>query len=143
MTINRQQRIAEARELLDVCCHLPLDLKQLAQRTGLSRWYFLRAFQRQFGITPHQYMLQRRIEKAKALLAYSNISVTEVCLAVGFQSLGTFSATFHRLVGCSPTEHRRRTEEQKQQLYQTIPGCFFQMLGFGKILSGEPNAAEQ
>jgi AraC-like DNA-binding protein len=68
MLPSTQRRIADAQELIEVCCHLPLDLETVAQRVGFSRWYFLRAFRQEYGITPHQYLIQRRIEKAKALL---------------------------------------------------------------------------
>ena len=86
----------------------PLDVPALARSAHVSESHFSRSFKAAFGETPHRYLLTRRIERAKALLRDGELSVTEVCLAVGFTSLGSFSATFTRLVGESPTAYRAR-----------------------------------
>ena len=86
----------------------PLDLDVLARAAHFSRHHFLREFRREFGLTPHQYLTQRRLEIAKHLLASTDLSVTEVCLEVGFSSLGSFSTLFRRHVGRSPADYRAR-----------------------------------
>ena len=93
------QRLVRARKLMDECYHLPLDLEQISSEACLSRFHFLRLFRRAFNTTPHQYLTQRRIEKAKELLSSSRLTVTDVCFEVGFESLGSFSSLFHKHVG--------------------------------------------
>jgi AraC-like DNA-binding protein len=81
----------------------------------------VREFRTTFGETPHQYLLTRRIERAKHLLHTTELSVTEVCLAVGLQSLGSFCSSFKRLVGVTPGEYRRSA--QAADLRARVPGC--------------------
>lgn len=121
-------RLARARRLIDECYNLPLDLDQISKEACLSRFHFLRLFRRAFNKTPHQYLIQRRIEKAKELLTSSRLTVTDVCFEVGFESLGSFSTLFHRQVGHPPVAYRaialrRRLEERRR-----IPGCVVMML---------------
>ena len=98
----------------------PLDVPTLARAAKLSPAHFSREFARAFGQTPHQYLLSRRMERAKALLRDGDRSVTDVCLAVGFTSLGSFSTQFRRFVGVSPTVYRDR--EQPAALAR-VPAC--------------------
>src|SRR5437764_15482376 len=107
-------RLQAARDLIDTSWHLPLSLEIISYHVGFSRHHFLRAFRRTFGITPHQYLTRRRLEKAQYLLAYSDMSVTDICMEVGFQSMGSFCALFRRYTGCSPSSHRGRLPEKKQ-----------------------------
>ena len=102
--------IEQVRRLIDVAPHLPFRLNQLSSWAGYSRYHFLRLFQQRYRATPHQYLVRRRIERAKSLLSSvtNTMTVTEVCLAVGFQSLGSFSALFCREVGESPTSFQAR-----------------------------------
>ena len=102
-----QERLRRARRFIDECYDLPLDLNQISRQACLSRFHFLRLFRDTFETTPHQYLIQRRIEKAKELLRLKEMSVTDVCFEVGFESLGSFSALFRRCVG---TGMRRRPE---------------------------------
>src|SRR5262249_52264278 len=95
------QRLMRAREFIDECYHQPLDLEQISGEACLSRYHFLRLFRRAFNKTPHQYLTQRRIEKAKELLSSSGLTVTDVCFEVGFESLGSFSSLFHKPVGAT------------------------------------------
>jgi AraC-like DNA-binding protein len=92
------RRLMRAREFIDECYDQPLDLEQISGEACLSRYHFLRLFRRAFNKTPHQYLTQRRIEKAKELLASSGLTVTDVCFEVGFESLGSFSSLFHKHV---------------------------------------------
>ncbi|MCW3043116.1 MAG: AraC family transcriptional regulator, partial [Actinobacteria bacterium] len=80
----------------------PLSLDQVARQAGYSRSHFLRAFRDAYGETPRAYLTRRRIERARDLLRSANLTVTEICHIVGFSSLGSFSARFTELVGCSP-----------------------------------------
>jgi AraC-like DNA-binding protein len=95
----------------------PLDLDALASVAGYSRYHFAREFRDAFGETPGAYLSRRRVERAKDLLAHANLTVTEVCMVVGFSSLGSFSRRFRALVGCSPSEY------QRQAAPPAIPGC--------------------
>ena len=97
----------------------PLDLDDMAAAAGFSRYHFAREFRAAFGETPGGYLTRRRVERAKALLVAANLTVTEICLLVGFTSLGTFSRRFTEIVGCSPTEYRRRSPGPPP-----IPGCY-------------------
>jgi AraC-like DNA-binding protein len=119
------ERLKQVRELIDASPHLPLDLERLSSHAGYSRYHFLRLFQQAFRQTPHQYLVTRRIEKAKALLADERHSVTEVCFAVGFQSPGSFSSLFCRSVGQSPAAYRARLRMSPP----FVPMCFQSMLG--------------
>lgn len=116
-----------ARAVMDRGCHLPLDLDHIAGCAGFSRYHFIRIFRRAFGVTPHQYLIQRRIEKAQALLTHTDLTITEICFAVGFQSLGSFSTLFHRQTGQSPSAYRIHALEQKRRLHRAAPNCFLSM----------------
>ena len=84
------QRLIRAGALIDECYDMPLDLEQIAGAASFSRYHFIRLFRGAFDQTPHQHLIQQRIERAKALLAAGDLSVTEVCFAVGFQSRVAF-----------------------------------------------------
>src|SRR5262245_3127378 len=101
-------RLNRARALIDACYDQPLDLERIAGEASFSRYLFSRLYRQAFDQTPHQYLMNRRIEQAKNLLTAGELSVTEVCFAVGFQSLGSFSALFRRSVGQPPKIYRAR-----------------------------------
>ena len=103
------RRLHLAKELADSAFESPLTLEDLAGVAGLSPNHLLRTFKQAFGQTPHQYLIERRLEHACRLLAQTDQPVTEICLAVGFASLGAFSWLFRRRVGVSPAEYRRQT----------------------------------
>ena len=124
-------RLIRARAFIDECCDLPLDLEQIASQASFSRYHFLRLFRSTFDQTPHQYLVQRRIERAKSLLAAGDLSITEVCFAVGFQSLGSFSALFHRCAGYAPKEYRARVFRGIYLPRRFVPACFLRMLNIG------------
>ena len=96
-----------------------VSLADAAELVHLSRWHFLREFRRAFGETPHEFVTRLRIDHARELLVTTDLSVTEVCLTVGFSSLGSFSTLFTRYVGLSPAKYRRR-----MQSAVTVPGCW-------------------
>ncbi len=101
-------RLRLARQFIDEYLDQPIDLGLMAQRAELSRFHFVRAFRQEFQTTPYRYLQERRIERAKQLLAAGNLSVTDVCFEVGFESLGSFSTLFRRLVGQPPGSYRAR-----------------------------------
>jgi len=98
-----------------------LDLDAVAAYAGYSRFHFVRAFKEAYGETPGQYLSRRRIERAEELLRTTGLPVTEVCVRVGFSSLGTFSARFRRQTGASPSAYRR---EHAHRAAALIPGCY-------------------
>jgi AraC-like DNA-binding protein len=119
------ERLCRARRYMDECYALPLDLTEISKQACLSRYHFLRLFRDTFETTPHQYLIHRRIEKAKELLRSPGLSVTDVCFEVGFQSLGSFSSLFRRCVGHAPINYRKREKESLRK----VPGCFVLMYG--------------
>jgi AraC-like DNA-binding protein len=100
------RHLLRARDLADARYSEPLDVDDLARAAGLSRAHFSREFQRAFGESPHAYLLTRRLERAAALLRSTDHSVLDICLAVGLQSVGSFTTTFTRTYGLSPTAYR-------------------------------------
>jgi AraC-like DNA-binding protein len=97
----------------------PLDVEELAAAVHMSAGHLSREFKRAYGESPYQYLMTRRIERAMTLLRRGDLSITEVCFAVGFSSLGTFSTRFRELVGVSPSEYRR----QAATATEGIPAC--------------------
>src|SRR5262245_3633193 len=100
------RHLLRARDLADARYADPLDVDDLARAAGLSRAHFSREFRREFGVSPHAYLLTRRLERAAALLRTTDRSVTEVCLDVGLQSVGSFITSFKRAYGQTPTAYR-------------------------------------
>ena len=104
------RRLLRARDAMDLTYGEPLNIAALARIAFVSEAHFIRAFSVAFGETPHRYLQRRRVERALFLLRCSNRSITDICYDVGFASVGTFSKTFHLIVGESPTHYRRRGE---------------------------------
>jgi AraC-like DNA-binding protein len=100
------RRLLRARDAMDRSYARPLDVPTLARIALTSEAHFIRTFKQTFGETPHRYLQRRRLERAMALLRETDRPVTEICLEVGFTSLGTFSRTFTRVLGMSPTAYR-------------------------------------
>ncbi|APU16107.1 MULTISPECIES: helix-turn-helix domain-containing protein [Actinoalloteichus] len=112
------RRMLRVRDRMDLAYAQPLDIPALARIAHVSETHLIRTFRATFGETPHRYLQRRRVERAMALLRESDRSVTDVCLDVGFTSLGTFSRTFRDIVGESPTFYRRRVA------LLPVPTCF-------------------
>src|SRR6201987_6057572 len=112
-------RLRRARDLMDREYASPLDVAALARTALMSPAHFSRQFRAAYGETPYSYLMTRRIERAKALLRRGDMSVTEVCLAVGCSSLGSFRARFTELVGETPTAYRARDHSA----LASVPGC--------------------
>jgi len=100
----------------------PLDIPALARVAHVSPAHFSRQFRATFGETPHRYLQRRRVERAMELLRETDRPVTEICLDVGFNSLGTFSRTFREILGESPSSYRRRFSADGEAL--RIPACW-------------------
>ena len=98
----------------------PLDIPTLARIAHVSEAHFIRTFRATFGETPHRYLQRRRVERSMFLLRETDRSVTDICLDVGFTSLGTFSRTFREIVGQSPVAYRRSSAPAPG----AIPTCF-------------------
>jgi AraC-like DNA-binding protein len=111
--------LRRARDLMDREYARPLDVASLARAALMSSAHFSRQFKAAYGETPYAYLMTRRIERAKALLRRRDMSVTEVCIAVGCSSLGSFSARFTELVGETPTAYRARDHSA----LAGVPGC--------------------
>jgi AraC-like DNA-binding protein len=100
------RHLLRAKDLMDARYREPLDVPALAAAARLSPAHFSREFRRAFGETPHRYLLTRRLERAAALLRNSDLSVTEICLAVGLRSVGSFTTSFGKAFGLSPAAYR-------------------------------------
>jgi AraC-like DNA-binding protein len=128
-------RVCRARDLIRDCFDETITLDDCALEAGLSPWHLLRSFRAAFGETPKEYLTRLRLKQAQHLLTVSTRSVTEVCLDVGFTSLGTFSLLFKRHVGCSPKEFRRQVRGWVSvpgvAPWVYVPFCFASR--FGKI----------
>ncbi len=118
--------LRRARDLADRRYPEPLDLGALASAAGVSKYHFLRCFSATYGKTPAVYLAERRIERAQDLLRSTNLTVTEVCMVVGYSSLGSFSAKFRQLVGVPPSAYQAKYAEIGAP---RIPGCYVFMHG--------------
>ena len=118
---QRNRTMLRVRDVLDREFDRDLSLTALACAVHLSPDHLIRCFREVFGETPHRYLQRRRVERAMHLLGTTRLDVTDVCLAVGFSSLGTFSSTFTRIVGVPPSAYARARRDLAQP---AAPGCF-------------------
>jgi AraC-like DNA-binding protein len=120
-------RLCRSRQLLRDVGDRPLSVKDVAREAGMSPFHFIRRFESLFGWTPHQFRIRSRIERAKILLACGTQSVTEVCLELGMDSLGSFSDMFTRRVGATPSAYQRsahiETRAPGSLPEELFPGC--------------------
>jgi AraC-like DNA-binding protein len=117
------RNLCRARELLAESPDEHLSVKYIAREVAISPYHFIRQFEAVFGMTPHQFRIQSRLDRAKLLLAMGERSVTDVCMEVGFSSLGSFSDLFTRRFGSSPSAYKRQARTMVQ-----VPGNFPQEL---------------
>ncbi|HZI92211.1 MAG TPA: AraC family transcriptional regulator [Thermoleophilaceae bacterium] len=140
---DSNRRLLRARDAMDRSYADALDIEAVADSVHLSRAHFIRSFRETFGETPHRYLQRRRIERAMSLLRETDRPVTDVCLDVGFTSLGTFSRTFHEIVGTSPSAYRKREQAAPRAAIRAgVPGCMVMAWGrpsstFGEDLRGK------
>jgi AraC-like DNA-binding protein len=121
------RHLLRAKDLADARYFEPLDVGDLADAAGLSRAHFSREFRRAFGDSPHAYLLTRRLERAAALLRSTDRSVADVCFSVGLQSVGSFTTSFTRTYGVSPTAYRRAFPPATHQAQ--VPTCVLRVYG--------------
>ena len=122
------RQLCRARDRLAAIDDCALTVRELAREIDASPFHLIRQFEAVFGLTPHQFRIERRLERARHLLALGDLSITEVCLEVGFQSLGSFSDRFSRRVGVPPSAYRRHIRSLVQVPASIpkvlMPGCF-------------------
>jgi AraC-like DNA-binding protein len=118
------RHLLRAKDLVDARYREPLDVPALARAAHLSRAHFSREFRRAFGETPHQYLLTRRLERAAALLRNTDRTVADICMTVGLRSVGSFTTTFGRAYGLSPTAYRAAYPPASARA--RIPTCVLQ-----------------
>lgn len=129
-------RLCHARDLLRDWEDEPLSVSAIARRSGLTPFHFIRLFKAMFGETPHQYRSRAQVDRAKRLLILTDSSITDVCMAVGFSSVGSFSALFSRRVGMPPSEFQRcyrpSLAAKRELPASLIPGCLSLMAGISE-----------
>ena len=116
------RHLLRAKDLADARYAEPVEVEEMAGAAGLSRAHFSREFRRAFGESPHSYLLTRRLERAAALLRNTDRSVAEICLDVGLTSVGSFTTSFKRTFGKTPTEYRASFPPASE--LAPIPGCY-------------------
>ena len=121
------RHLLRAKDLADARYFEPLGVNDLASVAGLSRAHFSREFRRAFGESPHSYLLTRRLERAAALLRTTDRSVADICFSIGLQSVGSFTTSFTRTYGVSPTAHRRAFPPAAHRAL--IPTCVLRAYG--------------
>jgi AraC-like DNA-binding protein len=121
------RHLLRAKDLADARYFESLDVDDLARAAGLSRAHFSREFRRAFGESPHGYLLTRRLERAAALLRTTDRLVTDICFSVGLQSVGSFTTSFKRTYGASPTEYRARFPSPADRAL--VPACVVRVFG--------------
>lgn len=126
VSVELLRYLRRAHDHMDRQYQSDLDLDQVARVAGVSKFHFVRSFEATYGETPMRYLTRRRIERSQDLLRLANLTVTEICMLVGFASLGSFSARFTQLVGESPTAYRDRWAARGGA---HVPGCYLFMRG--------------
>jgi AraC-like DNA-binding protein len=123
-SVHPVRHLLRAKDLIDARYREPLDVATLARAAHLSPAHFSREFRRAFGEPPHQYLLTRRLERAAALLRTTDRSVADICLLVGLRSLGSFTTSFGRVYGMSPTAYR--AAHAPALTHARVPTCVLQ-----------------
>jgi AraC-like DNA-binding protein len=121
LVVPAERHLLRARDLVDARYAEPLSVDDLAHAAGLSRAHFSREFRRAFGESPHAYVLTRRLERAAALLRSTDRSVASICFSVGLRSVGSFTTSFTRAYGLTPTAYRASFPPASR--YARIPAC--------------------
>jgi len=116
------RRLLRAKDRMDAASHEAWPVRRLARVSGVSEAHFARSFKQAFGLPPHRYLLTRRLERAKALLRDTDLSVTEIAFQTGWGSLGTFGRVFRDVTGETPSENRARGRATAGELGR-VPAC--------------------
>ena len=125
--VSRARDLVRAKDLADARYFEPLGVGDLARAAGFSQAHFSREFRRAFGEAPHSYLLTRRLERAAALLRNTDRSVIDICFSVGLQSVGSFTTSFTRAYGASPTAYRAALPPAAD--HALIPACVLRAYG--------------
>jgi AraC-like DNA-binding protein len=134
-------RLRRVRDRIDREYAQPLDVEALARGVNMSAGHLSREFRRAYGESPYAYLMTRRIERAMALLRRGDLSVTEVCFAVGCSSLGTFSTRFTELVGVPPNTYRAQTAPARVEMPPCIAKQVTRPIRNREVLAREPQLA--
>ncbi|HEY3867202.1 MAG TPA: AraC family transcriptional regulator [Actinocrinis sp.] len=126
-SVPPERHLIRARDLADARFAEPLTVDDMARAAGLSRSHFSREFRRAFGEPPHVYLLTRRLERAASMLRFTDRNVAEICLAVGLESIGSFTSSYTRMFGVSPTVYRSLFPPASD--YARIPSCVLRAYG--------------
>ena len=126
VAVSLVPHLRRAKDHIDRNFATSLDLDALAKVAGVSKYHFTRTFEATYGETPIRYLTRRRVERAQDLLRNANLTVTEICVYVGFASLGSFSSRFTALVGESPSAYRAHHAAPE---HGHVPGCYLFMRG--------------
>lgn len=122
-----------SRDLIAARSSEVITLADAAEEACLSPFHFHRLFVQTYGQTPHEFLTDQRLERARLLLARSNLSISEICLEAGYLSLGSFSTRFRQRVGCSPREYRQGSRRFWQSVgvpaHRFVPMCFLRNVG--------------
>jgi AraC-like DNA-binding protein len=121
--LHPHEQVRLARLLLDRSYDAPITIDDLSREVALSPYYLIRAFRHVYKQTPHQYLVGQRIARAKELLRNSDLSITEICAAVGFESLGSFSTLFRKVAGVSPRAYRLSSQPTRSPAYIPLCAC--------------------
>ena len=133
------RHLLRAKDLADASYAERLDVGDMARAAGLSRAHFSREFKQAFGTSPHAYLLTRRLERAAALLRVTDRSVARICVDVGLQSVGSFTTSFNRTYGVSPTAYRAKFPPAASRAM--VPGCVVRVFGRPQTARLEKTAA--
>ncbi len=124
---THERQLLRARDLADARYTEPLGVDDMARAAALSRSHFIERFRKAFGVTPHAYLLTRRLERAAALLRGTDYSVAWICVSVGLKSVGSFTTSFKRAYGLTPTAYRAEFPAAASRAQ--VPGCVTRAYG--------------
>lgn len=140
--VSPERHLLKAKDLADGRYHDGIAVEDMADAAGLSRAHFSREFKRTFGEPPHKYLLARRLERAAALLRNTDWQVNEVCLSVGLKSVGSFTSSFSRHYGATPSEYRAKHAPARARVM--VPLCITRIYGrMAESTNGEVAVPEQ
>ena len=126
-SVPPSRHLQRAKDLVDSCYAEALTVDDLARAAGLSRAHFSREFRRTFGDSPHAYLLTRRLERAAALLRGTDMTVADICMSVGLESVGSFTTSFVRMFGKTPVAYR--ASFPPAATYALVPACVLRAYG--------------
>lgn len=124
MRVKPHEQVRLARKFLDRNFDEPITIENLSREVALSPYYLIRSFRKAYRQTPHQYLMEQRITRAKELLRNSDLSITEICVTVGYDSLGSFSTLFRKATGISPSAYRTSSQPTSRPAYIPLCECY-------------------